>query len=801
MLDKNKIICKIIILLLIISFLVPTTTSYSNVFPPDTDWELGYNETSRGSTYSISPTHINLTIEGGAGDGDEVYYVTDNAVDLRNISFIYIRWSGSFGAVPGASVIGISNNKMDNSFLTNATRTSSFTNTYDTVDVSSYSGDYYIKTGGYTKASAFFDDIDISITQIRFHNYTVSWPTEPQSIQKTSATLYGYLEQDSTNLVGFWYGNQTPTQALVDSGDCTNTSYGTKSPPSSFYKSVSGLTQYELYHVKTWGYDYYGGFNFSTNESYFIPRPDGPTNLQIASAGASSINLTFTPASVPGAFNSTTIIKYSSTTYPTTISEGSLGANTTNNYAVITSLGEETTYYFSAFTWINQSDIEQFSSQYATASGATEGGIYNIIVRDELEIAGANLPINLSRWYGPHRLIIHYTDETDYVKFENYGVVESTCYGGTFTYNETGNFTIEVNKTIQYLEFQWNYTTNRTFRCNRILIPSTSQRNITFYIRTDLPVYGEGSAYPNQSIIPYKYSFLDENGKFTTTNHAYCKIFEYNSTGTYHLIHAEYLDTSGVVYPWLVYGKKYFIGMYCDVMSIERIGTCPTGDTQAVDIRIPYEANYSYGFLDLINLDIGWYDDGFYVAYQDTTSSTVIITFEVFYYDNETNTGHSENSTFSTGNFTYTTAEGCNTSISYIWRLTAELEGIDVDGVSNKYSGTYIIESSMPSGNFTIINVATLDDLIEIIFGISPIYNYDRPGDTPVRWTYILLFGFSFILLVTFGKLNAFLGMMACGMGIGIGGALIGGIGWVMVIAILMIVLAVIGLIGGVERR
>ena len=237
-------------------------------------------------------------------------------------------------------------------------------------------------------------------------------------------------------------------------------------------------------------------------------------------------------------------------------------------------------------------------------------------------------------------------------------------------------------------------------------------------------------------------------------------------------------------------------------MSIERIGVCPTSDVKVQDsIRIPYQVNYTYPFLDLINIDIGWYDDGFYVSYQDTTSSTALMQFYVYYYSNNTYTGFYDSSTFSTGNFTYTTADGCNTSISYVWRLVATLEGTNVDGVAKKYNGTYELESMMPSGNFTITNIATLDGLIQIIFGVSPIYDWDNPTATPMRWTYIVLFIISFISLATFGKLNAFLGMMACGLTIGVGGALIDGISWVLVIAVLLMIIAIIGLIGGVEKR
>jgi len=217
------------------------------------------------------------------------------------------------------------------------------------------------------------------------------------------------------------------------------------------------------------------------------------------------------------------------------------------------------------------------------------------------------------------------------------------------------------------------------------------------------------------------------------------------------IIHSEYLDGGGFVYPWLIYENKYFIGVYCDVLSIPRIGTCPTGEATSVDIRIPYAENISYNFWDLINVEIGWYANGFYVHYYDTTFSTNNVHFYVYGYINDT-LMHYDSSVEDDHNFTYTLTDGCNLSQTYKWQLVAELEGHDTDddGIVDIYNGTYYAGGE-GSGIVIfprispLIEISSLDELLEMIFGQTPFYDADNPTTNYVRWTHVLIFSFSYI--------------------------------------------------------
>jgi len=788
----------IIIFIFISSVLLPMVSSSINVtFPPSTNWELGFNETSAGSSSSINNNRMYFNIDGGLNDADELYYVTVNTVNLSNATYIAVEWKGTFGAVPGAMSVGISISKNDNSFIKNVTKTSTFSTTTSYCNVNGYEGEYYLKAGGYTTSNIFIDSIEGYIYNITVYNETSSYPMNVTSISTTSATINGYLIND-TNLsttCGFWVGNVSTNFTWFEQNvTCT----GTYSSGQNFSYGLTGLTSGEYYYVRSWSYTSYG-FNISENESYFLTQPQPPSSFRVSSITAQTLTLSWNNATLPAGTNSSVIIRYSTSSPPTNYSSGTYGDNvSTTNSTTISGLEEETTYYFSAFTYINASGSPLFEtySSYTSTTNATQGGVYNIQIRCENESNGNNYRLSLNNPWANHTLVIHYADETDYVRFLGGGITYTSDVDGFFTNIINGNFTITVNKTIRDMEFHWNDSINRPYRCNRIIVPGTTQRNITFYVRNDLTVYGESSAYLNQSLVRYTYSFLDENGVFQYPNNPFVKIYIYNSSGTRLTIHSEYFDSAKKVYPWLEFGKQYFIGVDCDVLEIDRIGTAPTGELTSEDVRIPYIGNMTYSFFDLINLDVGWYADGFYVDYFDTTFSTVLVTFNVYYYENDTFV-YSENSTLDDVNFTYTTGEGCNTSIAYKWQLIATLE-------DDTFEGTYYAggqQSGIPifPGLEPITDVNTLDDLMEIIFGQTPLYNVDNPSEG-VRWSYLLLFSISFIVLVTFGKLNAFLGSLSVGIVLLLGGTLVTGLGFVIVIAIFLMALGIIGLLGGVEK-
>ena len=444
----------------------------------------------------------------------------------------------------------------------------------------------------------------------------------------------------------------------------------------------------------------------------------------------------------------------------------------------------------------------KFRENLTTTNNLTTPELINLYIRIERTCMWVNHS-------GPHRVIIHYygQDFDDYYGMVTYIIFEN----GTATHDpipyfnysniENGTFNFSVNRTIKYIEFCWNDTTDCDFRCNRIISPVKGQRNITFFIRTDLPVFGEGTNYMNGSIVKYIYSFVDETGKFRRPNEPRATIYTYNDDEEKMIIHSEYFDDTEAIHPWLVYEKKYFIGVDCVYLTYERIGIAPASENQNPEVRIPYNYQFDYSFYDLINLDVGWFDSGFYVHYHDTTFSTVSATFHVYGYYNHTLV-YSDSTTYSGKNFTYT----CNTSGNYIWVIETTLDDLD-----NLYDGTYSSgETPMFSGMEPITDINTIDEILTIILGRTPLHDADNPN-VEVPWTYIMIFALAFIVMTSLGKLNAFMGALGVGFVLTFSGAAITGLqtlfsnyDWwqgpvLILIGVFIIAFGIVGLMGGVE--
>jgi hypothetical protein len=380
--------------------------------------------------------------------------------------------------------------------------------------------------------------------------------------------------------------------------------------------------------------------------------------------------------------------------------------------------------------------------------------------------------------------------------------------------NITGNFSVRVTKKVSFFEFRWNETlVNRT---NRKIIPSTGQENITFYIRVDLHVYqGIYGQDLTNSIVTYNYGFLDTTNLFQYPNNPQAIIYAYDVSGNKIIIHSEYFDAEDRVHPWLVYQGNYFIGVKCDLMEIDLIGKAPTdGTIEHNEININALINITYNFYDLIILISGWDANGFYINYQDTTSSTDRIEFKVFTFYNTTNitTAYDDPNGLNNYAYRFDVIEGCNLNETYVWTINATLNG----DTSVFYAGTYNTSGLMIGNYAPFITQAALDDIFTIIFGLSPLVSdgsWGVPDGAFVPWTYLLIFIVCFIILSTLGRMNAFLGGVGVGLTLLFSGLLISGIqsalfsnySWwqgatLSIVGVFVLAISIVGLLGGVER-
>jgi len=548
--------------------------------------------------------------------------------------------------------------------------------------------------------------------------------------------------------------------------------------------------------------------NYSSWEQNFITKPPVPTNLNATSSGPNSIRLSWINASLgDGTENHSVYIRYKEGSPPTSRTDGTFGANeSASNWTTIYGLTGDTTYYFSVWTYCNASGSpmrEAFSSSYATASNTTQGGNYMFYVRYENESYSNNYLVNLSQ-YKNHVLNIYYSEGQDRVNFSD-GITYSTI-SGAFWNIPNGSFNITLLENPLFFEFKWNDSNGSNMYCSRILVPSTGQRNITFYIRTNCYVFAETTAELNSTntLLKYHYGYLDETGLFRYPNNPYCSVYKYNSTNTKLVIHSEFFDQEGKTHPWLVYDNRYYQGVTCDLLSYDRIGIAPaTDDTTQDEIRIPLNLDRYYIFWDLIELNYAWGAGEFYVNYQDTTSSTVWVNFSVYYFINDTYINYS-NQSANIVNFSFP----CDTTTDYVFQINVSLN----DDVSDYYEGYYYSgKIPMYAGMSPITSNSTLDYYFTLIFGDSPLYYYGN-DNIFVPWTYVLIFMACFIVLCTFGRLNSFLGGLGVGITLIFSGATISGVqtlfsnyAWwegptLVVIGAFIIGLSFIGLMGGVEK-
>ena len=314
------------------------------------------------------------------------------------------------------------------------------------------------------------------------------------------------------------------------------------------------------------------------------------------------------------------------------------------------------------------------------------------------------------------------------------------------------------------------------------------------------------------ALVQYTYGFLDETGNFKPANDAQAFIYTYDTDGNQLMIHHEYFDTQGQVHPWLIYDKKYFIGVACSLLRYERLGIAPTsGETSPTEIRIPAQFNQTYNFFDVINLNFGATSTEFWANYFDTTQSTANVTFFVYGYYNKTLL-YEEMVNSSSKNFTYSVVDGFSPTSSYIFDIIANI-------TAEGYEGKYELEGGgIPwwAGFTNITDNGTLDYWLTIMFGQSPLYvpsGSNENVDATVPWTYVLIFSLCFIFMATLGRLNAFVGTLSVGSVLAFSGAAIYGANelfanyewWegpvLVTVGAFVIVLGLVGLMGGVERR
>jgi len=221
-----------------------------------------------------------------------------------------------------------------------------------------------------------------------FHIYTDSVLLMSPTTAELYATVY-----NCTGVAGFYWGNNTVNQTSHENNETTD--FELEDDTGYVWLTIP-INASTYYHYMAW-YDNGTGYRFG-EEKYFITKPSKPpTDFEVSEEGYSFINLSWTNSFDDNtSANQSTVIRMSDDSYPTWAS-GTEIYNSTGIYHNEILLTPGTTYYFSAWTYANDTHsplLWSRSSARTTTSGTTHAGLYNISIRYENSTYGY-IPLNL----------------------------------------------------------------------------------------------------------------------------------------------------------------------------------------------------------------------------------------------------------------------------------------------------------------------------------------------------------------------------------------------------------------------
>ena len=618
-------------------------------------------------------------------------------------------------------------------------------------------------------------------TDMTFHTPSALYDyPNSSSVEETKASLSARLYYDIGNYTtgGFWVGTSSTSKTSF-SFNYTSDDYPVDVQNEFTYDiPIGALTPGEYYYIRSWMKNRYGFWN-STNESYFLTLPEAPTGLTKVNSSYEQIGLRWTNATV-GVDNLTTVVVYKTTGYPASIADGTVGYNGTGNNTLITGLSVDTTYYFSAWHYINASGSPfktAYSSSFATASGDTEGGVYNITVKYEDNRTNVSNAVMAA--------FVH-TCEARLVTGELLNI----------THPITNPFQMNCTQTPDVMFFDF-----KDRNLSRAVTPESGARNITFYI-SSRPEY-ETDLNVSDCQLWYTFSFNDYTNYFASSHLSKLYIYKYNGTEKYY-IHQDYWSAEDTVDAALQYGDRYYLGVWCPTVYIPFLQYFDAHETTDPAITITYEQTVQSNINAYVNINFSWAGGGhgIWVNYTDSdfnTNSVSLYIYQTWKLNGTLVLRNQTNWTTDQKNYRYTQAMGCNnTSIYYI--------KVVIDHA--RFTTNQTITSLMYPYSTAITNPYWIEDWFNTTLGEGPFVDTDPDSPTYghyIEWTHIIAFAACLFLLMTIGHINLPLTMIGVGILLVILEAVIGvvvtrsaGFTTVGILGgVLLIILGVIVAVGG----
>lgn len=494
------------------------------------------------------------------------------------------------------------------------------------------------------------------------YHFTTSGVTtnDATNVEETTATLSGSVIGADGMICGFWYN-----LSITSSSDFGNnvTVTGTFDDGETFTEAVTGLTSGDYYYVRAWNYKTGIDFFNSTNETYFLTKPYAPSNVS-TSISENNISVTWDNATI-NVTNRTNHVRYKTTGYPASITDGALLYNdSTTNITMVYWYNPGVTYYFSIWTYINESGSP---SLFQFSSSSNNSNILSPTRPTDLTVTDYNdTKINLSWTKGDN-------DTTITRKIGSYPIHSNdgtSVYNGSLeTHADTG---LTPHTYYFYRAWNWNGTDNSTGYTNvsHWTAPQppqnvTTETTVTGGVTMDLIITWDNGTGANRSVVRRSYTsqpILPTDGTEiynstlnTTTDSdiilsAFYTVFSYNTTTG--------LFSPGAIVTWYVvyincYDEETNESLYFDVFISNQDGsqtyesrnntnphylntsTLPTGDD--VKIIVSAASNYS----DKSEVSYWGVDENYTITYivlsqtADSKSSTNVTCI------NESNDHHS----------------------------------------------------------------------------------------------------------------------------------------------------------------
>ncbi len=390
--------------------------------------------------YSKDWRQSNDSTNPGAPTDFDANSPTSNSIDLdwtkgTNATTTYIvRKEGSYPV-----------NITDGTFIYNDTGTSTTdSNSLDPVTT------YYYRAWSYNVDSDYFSLLYDEDSETTLPTSPTLITNPPSNIEETTATLRGQISNDGGEdaTAGFYYDT-------VTSGETNNVSAaGTYSTLDEFTKEITSLTKGELYYYTAWASNS-GGFQKAGNEEKLLTKTDGPTGLT-GSATYNQITLNWGEATCGLGETVGTRIQYSTSAYPTTVSDGDNAYNGTGETTDV-GVDSDTKYYFRAWAWVKAgtNDLFQWSDTYTSwNTTSTPAPPTNIIANASINAINVSWTKSKTDYY-----TVLVRNASGWANYPN------SVTNGTLLYNGTAathyiDDTLPVMVTFYYSLWSYNVTTN-----------------------------------------------------------------------------------------------------------------------------------------------------------------------------------------------------------------------------------------------------------------------------------------------------------------------------------------------------